>query len=346
MGVLVVNRKQISHAWPGANQVSIQQLNKSLAYRDITIRLAGQSTLLAANNTVANTLKGDEWAIIKRVRILANSSDILFDITGDQLWWLNRYWFGNKPLITVGFGDGVTANPAFNSVLVLPFWALRCGKPMDSVFDSGGLTDFRMEITWGTFTDINAAATAWTAAPTLTVSSQENELTPAFYPPLVKRQISQQLLVAGPSTNFRFNLDVGPLFRGMLINACNSGAPFPDTPGLITNIRLVSGSTIFVDLDEVTLNQMGILKASIPFAIEKVVTTGLGFYPSPRISASSDERAWYNLDLVTDGYLSECINTARFNEFYLEFAVSGACQINVLSHEFLSNPRMPMPNEE
>lgn len=343
MGVLALTRKQIGHVYPGNNQTSIQQLNKSLAYRELYVTLSGQPTLTAGNNTVANTAKGDEWGVIKRLRIVANSSDVLYDVTGDQLWWLNRQAFGSRPKITTTLGDATTANPAFVSTLIIPIWATRAGKPMDSVFDSGGLTDFRCEITWGTFTDVNSAATAWTANPAVSIASHENELTQAFYPPLIRRVISQNQIVTGTSTNFRFPLDVGPLYRGFLINATTNASPAVDTPTtLFTNVRLVSGSTIFVDIDEPTLQQMGTLRSDTPFSQEKVITTGVGYTTNPRISNSSNELAWYNMDLVTDGYLSEAINTARFNEFYLEFNVAAACQLNVISHQYLVNPRRPV----
>lgn len=338
MGALALFRKQIPHTWPGANATTIQQLNKSLAYREIYIRLTCQPTLTAANNTVGNTAKGDEWGVIKRVRILANSSDVLVDLSGDQLWWMNRLAYGNNPRPFVGLGDGTTANPAIDSTLAIPLWATRAGKPMDSVFDSGGLTDFRMEITWGTFTDINTAATAWTATPLVTVSSHENELTPAFYPPLIKRIVAQQLIPAGASTNFRFPLDVGPLYRGFWINAATNATPAVDTPGLFTNVRLISGSTIFIDLDEKTLHDAMELRSDTPSGVE-FTSAGVPYQTALRVSGNSNPRAWYNLDLVTDGYLSECINTARFNEFYLEFATTGACQLNVISQQFLANPR-------
>lgn len=341
MGVLALTRKQITHTYPGNNQTSIQQLNKSLAYREIYLTLTGQPTLTLGNNTVANTGRGDEWGVLKRIRIIANSSDVLFDMSGDQLWWINRQAFGTKPKITVTLGDGATANPTFTSTLVIPLWATRAGKPMDAVLDSGGLTDFRMEVTWGTFTDVNTAATAWTANPSLSVGSHENELTPAFYPPLVGRKVAQQQIVAGVSSNFRFNLDVGPLYRGFLINATTNATPAVDTAGLFTNVRLISGSTIFFDLDEPTLQQAMTLRSGTPFSLEKTITTGVAFTTNARINANANEAAWYNLDLVTDGYLSEAINTARFNEFYLEFVTSAACVLNVISHQYLSNPRAP-----
>lgn len=341
MGVLALFRKQIQHTYPGNNGTSIQQLNKSLAYREIYLTLTGQLTLAGASNTVANTARGDEWGVLKRVRVIANSSDVIVDVSGDQLWWLNRQMFGNKPKLTVALGDGATANPAFTSTLCIPFWATRAGKPMDAVLDSGGLTDFRIEITWGTFTDVNSAASAWTANPAISVSSHENELTPAFYPPLVGRKVAQQQIVAGVSTNFRFNLDVGPLYRGFLINATTNATPAVDTAGLFSNVRLISGSTIFVDIDEPTLQQAMTLRSDTPFSIEKVTGTGIAFQANARINPNANEAAWYNLDLVTDGYLSEAINTARFNEFYLEFTTTAGCVLNVLSYQYLANPRAP-----
>lgn len=346
MGVLALKRKQIPHTWPGANATTIQQLNKSLAYREIYINLACQPTLTAGNNTLANTAKGDEWGVIKRIRIVANSSDVLLDLSGDQLWFVNRQAYGVRPIVSSNLGNATTANPSINSTLIIPLWATRAGKPMDSVFDSGGLTDFRCEITWGTFTDINSAATAWTNAPIVTVSSHENELTPAFYPSLVRRTIAQQQIVSGSSTNFRFPLDVGPLYRGFLINVTTNASPAVDTPEIISNVRLVSGSTIFVDLDDDTLQQVGMIRQGNQMnQMQSNAAPAVGYNPNVRINLSANELAWYDLDLVTDGYLSECINTTRFNEFYLEFAVASACVLNVISFQYLANPRKPVTSQ-
>lgn len=355
MGALAIRRKQIAHAWVANNQTTIQQLNKSMAYRELYFRLQCQPTLTGVNNTLAGVARGDEWGVVKRIRVLSSSSEIICDITGDQLWWLQRFWYGMRPMINTQLGDATSANPVIDSTLVLPIWMPRCGKPMDCVFDSGGLTDFRCEITWGTFTDIHTGATAWTATPVMTISSQENELTAAFYPPLVKRIVSQQFIPAGSSTNFRFNLDVGPLYRGLIINATTNATPPVDTPLIFTNVRVISGSTVFVDLDEATLQYGLTAPLGIPLSWEKntiaapsptSITAGggiasTGFLASPRVNNKADERAWYALDFCPDGYLSEAINTARFNEFYVEFNVPAACQLNVISLQFLPNPRHP-----
>jgi hypothetical protein len=320
-----------------ANQKQPIQLYKSLWYREITLRLQGQPTLTAANNTVANTAKGDEWGVVKKIEVIANSSDVVFSCSGDDLWWLARYNFGSNPRITPTLGDGATANPAFDSTLTIPFWAVRSAKPMDTILQSDGLQDFRLEITWGTFTDVNTAATAWTANPTIEVGSHESEPTPMFSPAWIKRIVKSTQSVAGAQAAFRFPLDVGPAYRGFLINATTPAGV--DTAGLFSNVKLISGSTVFYDQSESMLAQMGNLRNGLPFNIEKVITTGLAYATNPRISASSNLLAWYNLDLCPDGYLSEAISSRNVNELYLEFVTTAAATINVISTQLLPNPR-------
>jgi hypothetical protein len=244
-----------------ANSTEIVQLSKTNIYRDIPIRLTGQLTLTAVNNIRANFLRGDEWAVVKKIRILANSSDVLLELSGDDLWKLNRDFMGNNPNVSVTFGDLFTANPSFDSILVIPFWALRNAKSVDGSFDAGGLRDFRMEITWGIFTDIIAAATAFTSAPAIEVESYEAEDSPDFAPLYVPRLVRTSKVYAAAVAADRFQLDVGPTYRGFLISVLNNASV--ETPGILTNIKLVSGSRIFREYTDQMLYQYGTFRHDV-----------------------------------------------------------------------------------
>lgn len=328
---MVLTRRQQGMVYPGNNQKAIVQLHKSHLYREMMIRLTGAPTLLAANNTVANTKKGDEWGALKLIQIIANSSDVLFSMTGDQLWWFNRQQTGNNPKITAAIGDAATANVPFDSSLIIPFWSYRSAKPFDTALDSGMFTDFRIEATFGTFTDVNSAATAWTTNPAVEIGSHESEAG-GYEPPLFSRVIASSLAVSGATQAFRFPLDVGPAYQSFLINGTTTAGV--DTAGLITNVKVVSGSTIFHDISEPMLREWGTLRSDVPFNIEKA-TTGIATQTNPRISGENSPLAWYDLNLCTDGRMGEAINTANFNEFYLEFTTSAACTINVVSKQLL-----------
>jgi hypothetical protein len=303
------------------------------------LRLTGQLTCTLANNTVANTKQGDEWNVIRKVEIIANGADVLFSMTGEQLAKYNRIGLGNNKRVVVALGDGATANPSFDTTLILPFWMWRGSRPFDTALDSSQFSDFRLEVTFGTFTDVNSAATAFTANPAIEVGSHESAMPTVEdgRPVALRRTIVQQLAVTGASAALRFPLDVGPRYHSFIINTKdNAGTPV-DSTGIVGNVKLVSGSTNFIDISEPMLRQWGQLRHDIPFGQEKD-STGILRQVSYDVSSSANQDAWYFLNLCTDGLLSESIDTSQFNEFYLEFQTLAAGNIFVISNQLLPIP--------
>lgn len=325
-------RKQQSVIWTGNNSKMVVPLSRGMIYREIMLRLQGSPTLTGVNNTRANTLIGDEWGCVKRIDIVANGTDVLRTFSGDDLWWLNRYYYGLNPRVSPTIGDGSTANPSFDSTLLIPFWSPRSVKPLDTALDSRELSDLRLEITWGTFTDVNSAATAWTTNPSLEVASYESFGVDG--PFSLKRVFKQIAQPSAANTAYRVDLPVGPQYRGLLINTKNS-ANTTDSSSIITNIKLVSGSTVFVDLSENMMFQYASIKNDLTFNITRATATGIQYQIDPKASTASVERSWYMLDLVGDGFLTEAIDTYGLSEFYLEFNVTGAGSINILPTQII-----------
>jgi hypothetical protein len=307
----------------GAKQVI--QLSRGMIYREMYLNLTCTPTLSAANNTIANAAKGDQWGVVKRIDIVANASDIIRSFTGEQLWFLNRFYYGFNPRVFSILGDGATANPVLDSTLIIPFWSPRSAKPMDTCLDSRELSDLRLEITWGTFTDVNSAATAWTTNPQIVVGSLE-----AFGidgPFNLARVTQVQVTPAGANTGLRVDLPVGPQYRGLLINTTTGGN---DTTGLVTNVKLISGTTVFYDQSEGMIRDTFHLRNDLLFPFTRPTAAGIGFIPRALNSPANNQDAWYGIELVTDGYTTEAIDTYGFSEFYLELALSAAATVNIL----------------
>lgn len=320
-------RRQQPVTYTGSGSKQIVQLSRGMLYRELRLRLTGQPTLTAANNTRANTGLGDEWGVIKRIDIVANASDVIRSFTGDDLWNLCRYWFGTNPRITPTLGDATTANPSFDSVLPIPFWQPRSAKAIDTLLDSRNLTDLRLEITWGNFTDVNSAATAWTTNPAVEISSYESfGIEGPFKLHRVFKIVNQP---TSANSQLRIDIPVGPQYRGFIINTKNAAAT-ADATGIISNFKLISGSTVFMDISEPVVWQMGHLSNDIDFEQFRDSTGAMVAPNSYRASTGSAERSWYYVDLVGDGYLTEAIDTFGYSEFYLELNVTGAATINVL----------------
>ena len=60
----------------------------------------------------------------------------------------------------------------------------------------------------------------------------------------------------------------------------------------------------------------------------------------PRISTATDVNGWYFLDLVTDSYILEALDTEFVASNYLEFSVTQACTINLIV-EVIEDLRKP-----
>ncbi len=327
-------RKQQPVIYSGSGTKQIVPLSRGMVYRELYLRLTATPTILAAANTIAAVAKGDQWGVVKRIDVVANSSDILRSFSGEQLLYLNRMYYGTNPRVLPTLGDGATANPALDSTLIIPFWSPRSLKPMDTCLDSRELSDLRLEITWGTFTDISSGATAWTGNPSIEVGSLE-----AFDVdgPFNLKRVNQIIVnAAGANTDFRVDVPVGPLYRQFLINTTTGGN---DTAGLITNFKIMSGTTVFFDQSESMIRDVSHLRNDLPFPILRPTAAGIGYIPRFLNSAASNQDAWYNLELVTDGYVTEAIDSYGLSELYFIFNVSAAAQITIL-------PNMVIPRRD
>lgn len=329
MGQDVRRRRQkvISFA---ADQEVYESLGRGMVYRELYLLLKGQPTLTAANNTAAKTGRGDEWSVVKKIEIIANNADVIWSVTGTELWWLNYFMFGQFPQVTPTLGDTSTANPSFASCLILPFWMHRSIRPMDSALDARLLSELEIKVTWGNYDDVSSDASAWTTEPTLTVFSLEcSKVSGPFGTKRIKRI---EKTITADQTDFQVQLPVGPMYRGFIINTTDAGV---DDGDVLNNFKLVSGSTVFVDtLEEVLDGIDGFLGRSLIRTFDKAGNA----YDEPKKSSSASIKGWYHYDHVTDGFMSEAIDTLGFSEITLELDVSvgsGTTKLVVIPLEYI-----------
>jgi len=315
MGQQVRRRPQGNVQFQANSKVSIS-LSRGMIYRELYLKLRGIPTLPAVGNSQAATLIGDEWGIVKRIDLIANNTDVLRSLSGNQLWWLNYFMYGVPPDVTPGIGDEATADPPFASHLVLPLWMPRSLRPMDTALDARELSDLKLEITWGQYTDINATATAWATDPVLEVHSLESF--GAKGPFSQWRMYAIEKTIAATAAQFQVQLPVGPMYRGFLMNFTDAGK---DANDILNNFKLISGTTVFADIPALLLNECDRLRLSCSRFWDDGVAAGV-YDHLRRGSTYNSLEGWYFYDHVTDGYLSESIDTLGFSEFELELDVT------------------------
>ena len=308
-------RTQNTIEWSAGNKVS-QSFLKGMIYREIYLRLTGATTCLAVNNTQVKTLKGDEWSLIERIEIKANGTDTIRSFSGNVLWWLNFFLYGVAPKVTQTMGDGATANPAFDSLLMLPMLMPNSIQPEDTVIDSSRVQSLTIEITWASsHTAINASNSAFTTNPALQVLSMESffpnggEVTPANWRIY---EIVENVTSANPKQQVKLN--TGPVYRGFLINSVSDGA---DVSTILNNMKITSGSAVLFDLPGEAIKQI---------TRQRMRTGGGQFggqvYNDLRIGNNNDVEGWYYIDLAPLGKMSEAIDSLGMSELLLEFDLS------------------------
>lgn len=313
-GQQVRTRTQSVLNWQ-ANSTSItNQLGLGMLYRELYLTLAGTINAGAAM-TPANVLGGDEWAVIKRIDILLNGTDNIRSYTGEELKMWNLFLYDIAPRITTGFLGSGNATVAFKSTILLPFWMQKSRKQLDTILNSATLSDFRVQITWGDATSITSATTpTFTVNPTLTVASRESfGITGSFSIWRAFRQVDTNVLT---NNQYQQLLPVGQAYRGFLINTKDSSGN--DLADCITNIKLVSGTNVYVDIDPRTMRDAYRLN----WAIQDTNVGDSGAYSPIAASNKTNVDAWTLLDLVDDGFLSEAIDTATMSELKLQFTTN------------------------
>lgn len=315
-----IYRKQIPVLYGGKGVAVPVKLFRTLLYRDIQLELTGQPTLTLGNNTQANTNMGDEWACVQQIQWTVNGSDQLLTLTGDDLFWMNYFWFGQAPHTTATLGDGATANPAFDSILTIPAWMPRAFHPFDTTVDGGRYNDMQLSITFGDYTSINATATGWTANPQISIISNEQVLPadPADQPKLNRVVKKLTNTPGGANGAYVIPLDAGVSYARFIINQKNA-AGTADATGNISNVQVVgAGGRVYADLPWQNLVQGARNRSGLPQTVA-------------RRSTSSNDQSWGFINLVQDGRLGECLPNPA--DARLVFNVSGNCQINVIMEQ-------------
>lgn len=306
-----------------ANNIVSESLSRGTIIRELWLRLQGTHTIAAGNNTVAKTELGDEWAIVKNIRIIVNGSTVLCNLSGRALSALQYFFLGNFPHLSSAAATGATqigagtADPVVDSVLVIPFWMPKAVKPMDTCLDARKISDITVEVQWGTFTDVNADSSAFTGGQITVYSLRAFNFPTDFLFSTWKRPTLIQPVTAANSA-LQIQLPVGDLYRALLLEVWETTGTV-HARNIINNIKIKSGSTEFLDLPGSVLRQVGFGRGEFGRPQNDTITAR---YDPMRASADFDLDAYYWIDLLSDGRIAESIESATLSELFLELDVN------------------------
>lgn len=324
MAQQVRRRKQVDVAFSANNKVS-EPLGRGYIYRELYLELT--ATLDDPTNAYAAVGLGDEWACVKKVDIVANGTDVIKSISGPMLRWLNFFWYGRFPTVSPALGAG-SGDPELRSTLILPFWMPRSVRPIDTALDSRRLSDLKIEITWGDYDDVNGTtATGWITEPTLRVDSLESY---GIDGPFANWRLWEiEKTITATTSEYQVQLPVGGMYRGFFMRTTDAGVMQGD---ILNNFKWRSGTNVFADVDSAIMRDVEMLRRG-----EQRSYSGTAYDDLAQANNESFEGI-YAYDHVTDGMLTEAVDTAGFSEHELSLDVAvggGTTKILILPSQVI-----------
>lgn len=314
------------------NQQRTEELSRAMVVYGWQLSLSGQLACTAANNTRANTRRGDELAVIKRITITVDGGDVIFNMTGEDLWHINRHFFGAQPPMST-VGDATTLNPSIGTALFIPFVRPRAYDIGDTLLDLRRYQSATVTIDWGTHTDINAAATGWTVNPSA-------DITPIGFTrgaagvddePLYSglRYTLHEVDFAGATSNGELKLPTGPLYTGFLINQRDASG---NDALIATDFQIESNNYRYCDWGTVRANYFGNAYTGAGFPFNAALNSGNGGEAFVRRStATATNLGWTGYHPTFTGRLSESLDSFGLGEMKFKFNVTAAGRIRIIS---------------
>jgi len=296
-----------------ANAKETEKLDRGYVIREIALRLTATITTTDTAITAADILPAGLWGVVRNLRLKLNSNTNIRDISGDELKLLNYFYYNtgdfvDESALVVGTGTTVTVN----STLILPLWMVDSMQPIDTQLDATLLSGLELQVDWGGITDITDAANV-----TLDDCYMETGTLNTFG---IKGPFNTQLVTAeqyevtGANPRFQIELATGNLYRSFMIGCQDSDGN--DLAGAIDNIRVFSGGTDYFNVPAELWQRWSDKRERI---IQNI-NGGSGRF----VSSNRDMDAWFYVDMVTDGYLSESINAIGLSTLKIELDVNQA----------------------
>lgn len=329
-----INIRRLESPRFDAGNVVPYQVRSGFVLYALQFTLTGAITATAANNTRPATRRGDEWGLIRRLQLKVNEEERV-NLSGDELWWLNRHWFNKTPQVSNQLSNTAVANPAFNSTLILPFFMPRSFRPQDTLLDTSRFESVQLDITWGSHLDINNLATGFTTAPVLRVQAIEDTGRRGgdFWSRYLLRRETDP---PGANANWAHDLAVDRTYRRLWINTRNASAV--DVGTIINSMKVYSGGINFFEAPFADARETFDLLHGAPDNFVRGNATNPGIYEPLRQNDFNAIDGWATIDFALDGQLTSAPDTYGFSKFTLEADVAAAGKI-ITIEETVKVPR-------
>lgn len=221
----------------------------------VNVRLDYQLTLASADNTQANTARGDAWSVLDNLKVRADGSKPLKDIDPNLLWWQNYIMHNGKPEVAQELGDTGITDPTVSTQLTIPFWFFFMVNQGDYTLDPRDLDSLEIVANWNEASDVNSNATGFNTDPTLTITSMRSEYAPSEtqYRYSLFKEYKQEKEITSTTSNFTMDLPTDGVVAGVLFEFTDAGA---DDGDVLNRLNIEASGTTYMSYSDEDLRMM------------------------------------------------------------------------------------------
>ncbi len=233
--------RRVDNVVGGEGLVKGIDLPRKDLYRQLLLRLYANVNITTLGAPVLYAHSPSKY--LKRIELIADGKDTIKSINMKAMVLKNFFHFSRYPsrvVPTLAVGDN-----KFYQTIVLPMALPRAVREIDTLIDSGRLSTFNLQFTFGSKADIfSTAPTAYTL-PNLeckvhlleSLNVENKPLTFGVYKEtFIEKEVTQT------QNEFQVLLPVGNVYRGFLIEAEVAGEP---SDVVINSVQIRSGTTVF-----------------------------------------------------------------------------------------------------
>lgn len=263
------------------------QIPRNFCARSLKLRLAG--TIDVSNATAASTaLSAGAANILQNIRIRLDGRETVFSLPGVLTYELNKILYGTPGAIT-NPATATATNVAVSCELMIPFENILGVKSFDTLINASKLqSSFDLVIDTQAASNIfkGSVGAVVNTAFTLEVNTTEEVGVNNFVFGTIRTYLAQKVSMGATSSNFQIKpLPVGNMIKGLMFFAEDT-ASYNGSDSVITNIKLKSGTDVYVDRPYTALKKE--------------------FEMVNRISSGSTGVCY--VDLMSDGSLNQCLD--------------------------------------
>jgi hypothetical protein len=233
--------RRLDNVIGGEGLVKSLDLPRKDLYRQLLLRLYANVNITTLGAPVLYAHSPSKY--LKRIELIADGKDTIKSINMKAMVLKNFFHFSRYPARTVP--ALATGDNKFYQTIVLPCALPRAVREIDTLIDSGRLSTFNLQLSFGAKADIFATApTAYTLAnlecKVHLLESLNVENKPLTFGVYKETYIEKE--VTQTQNEFQVLLPVGNVYRGFLIEAEVAGDP---NDLVINSVQLRSGTTVF-----------------------------------------------------------------------------------------------------